>query len=62
MKAAISGVGGLIGAHTARAFLRHGATVIGFDNLSRRGCAESMVRPMAYRNVVIILPDADDHG
>ena len=37
MKVLISGVAGFIGAHTALRFLSEGATVVGFDNLSRRG-------------------------
>lgn len=42
MKVLISGAAGFIGAHTAAAFLRLGATVIGFDNLSRRGSRENL--------------------
>ncbi len=42
MKVAISGASGFIGAHTVAAFLARGATVIGFDNLSRRGCVDNL--------------------
>ena len=42
MKVLISGVAGFIGAHTAARFLREGATVIGFDNLSRRGNTDNL--------------------
>ncbi|GAB4459305.1 MAG: GDP-mannose 4,6-dehydratase [Armatimonadaceae bacterium] len=37
MKVIITGVAGFIGVHSAARFLQDGATVIGVDNLSRRG-------------------------
>src|SRR4051794_2220141 len=42
MKVLISGVAGFIGAHTAARFLSEGATVVGFDNLSRRGNTDNL--------------------
>ena len=42
MKVIITGVAGFIGGHAARRFLAQGATVIGIDNLSRRGNAENL--------------------
>ncbi|HLJ53921.1 MAG TPA: GDP-mannose 4,6-dehydratase [Chthonomonadaceae bacterium] len=42
MKVLISGAAGFIGAHAAARFLKSGATVIGLDNLSRRGCTDNL--------------------
>jgi CDP-paratose 2-epimerase len=42
MKVIITGVAGFIGGHTATSFLKEGATVIGTDNLSRRGNADNL--------------------
>ncbi len=42
MKILISGVAGFIGGHVAERYLDDGATVIGFDNLSRRGNVENI--------------------
>jgi len=42
MKVLISGVAGFIGAHAAARFLSEGATVVGFDNLSRRGNTDNL--------------------
>jgi CDP-paratose 2-epimerase len=42
MKVIISGVAGFIGAHTAVRFLGQGMTVVGLDDLSRRGSAENL--------------------
>jgi len=42
MKVILSGIAGFIGAHTARALLDRGDTVVGFDNLSRRGGGENL--------------------
>ena len=42
MKVIITGVAGFIGGHAARRFLAQGATVIGIDNLSRRGNTENL--------------------
>lgn len=46
MKVIITGVGGFIGAHAAESFLRNGDTVIGTDNLSRRGNSENLTQLM----------------
>lgn len=42
MKVIITGAAGFIGGHAADAFLKRGATVIGIDNLSRRGNSENL--------------------
>lgn len=42
MKVLISGAAGFIGEHAAVRFLEAGATVVGFDNLSRPGTAENL--------------------
>ena len=42
MKVLISGVAGFIGGHAAARWLSDGATVVGFDNLSRRGNVENL--------------------
>jgi len=42
MKVLITGAAGFIGGHAAAAFLEDGATVVGVDNLSRRGNAENL--------------------
>lgn len=42
MKILITGVAGFIGGHAAASFLESGATVIGIDNLSRRGNSENL--------------------
>ena len=42
MKVFVSGVAGFIGGHVAKRFLAEGATVVGFDNLSRRGNVENI--------------------
>ena len=42
MKILISGVAGFIGGHAAEKWLDQGATVVGFDNLSRRGNVENI--------------------
>ncbi|MEM1012379.1 MAG: GDP-mannose 4,6-dehydratase [Planctomycetota bacterium] len=41
-KILISGVAGFIGGHVAQRYLDEGATVVGFDNLSRRGNVENI--------------------
>ncbi len=42
MKVIITGAGGFIGGHAAARFLKRGATVIGLDNVSRRGNAANI--------------------
>src|SRR5437016_757863 len=42
MKVIITGVAGFIGTHTAERFLSAGDTVVGIDNLSRRGGTENL--------------------
>jgi CDP-paratose 2-epimerase len=42
-KVLVSGVAGFIGGHVAERYLREGAAVVGFDNLSRRGNVENLV-------------------
>src|SRR5215831_7285007 len=42
MKVMISGTAGFIGAHTAARFMADHHTVIGFDNLSRRGSTNNL--------------------
>jgi CDP-paratose 2-epimerase len=42
-KVLITGCAGFIGFHLARHFLEQGATVIGIDNLSRKGCETNLV-------------------
>jgi CDP-paratose 2-epimerase len=42
MKILISGAAGFIGGHAAARYLSQGATVIGFDNLSRKGNVENL--------------------
>jgi CDP-paratose 2-epimerase len=42
VKVLISGSAGFIGGHATARFLRDGATVVGFDNLSRPGTAENL--------------------
>jgi CDP-paratose 2-epimerase len=42
MKILISGVAGFIGVHSAARFLSEGHTVVGFDNLSRKGTQENL--------------------
>ena len=42
MKILISGAAGFIGSHAAVKFLREGATVVAFDNLSRPGSVENL--------------------
>lgn len=42
MKVIITGVAGFIGGHAAQTFLQQGASVVGIDNLSRKGNAENL--------------------
>ncbi len=42
MKVLISGVAGFIGGHVAQRYLSQGVSVVGFDNLSRRGNVENI--------------------
>ncbi|MEM6392364.1 MAG: GDP-mannose 4,6-dehydratase [Planctomycetota bacterium] len=42
MKVLVSGVAGFIGGHVAQRYLDEGASVVGFDNLSRRGNVENI--------------------
>ncbi len=42
MKIIITGAAGFIGGHAAAAFLQEGATIIGVDNLSRRGNSQNI--------------------
>lgn len=42
MKVIITGVAGFIGSHAAIRCLKDGMTVVGLDNLSRRGSVENL--------------------
>jgi len=44
MKYVISGIAGFIGSNLADRLLRHGNTVIGLDNLGRKGTKENIKR------------------
>jgi CDP-paratose 2-epimerase len=44
MASIISGIGGFIGSNLAERLLRQGNTVIGLDNLGRKGAEENIER------------------
>jgi CDP-paratose 2-epimerase len=64
MKVIITGVAGFIGGHAAARFLERGATVIGVDNLSRRGNAENLAwlqrQPGDFRFVHVDIRNEND--